>query len=101
MFKEDNSGVISEEQSAFISDRQILDCILVANEAMDDIRKKKKKAAFLFKVDFEKAFFKVDFEKAYDSLSGSYLPSVMPSMGFDETWRNWIRNVWSRHVFLC
>jgi hypothetical protein len=46
---------------------------------VDDIRKKKIMAAFLFKVDFE---------KAYDSVSGSYLSSVMPSMGFDETWRN-------------
>jgi hypothetical protein len=65
------SRVISEEQSAFISGRQILDCLLVANETVDDIRKKKKKAAFLFKVDFE---------KAYDSVSGSYLSCVMPSM---------------------
>ena len=50
--------VISDAQSAFIKNRQILDGILVANEVVDDARSRKK----------ELLLFKVDFEKAYDSI---------------------------------
>ena len=52
--------VISETQTAFVKDRQILDGILVANEVVDKARKLKK----------ELLLFKVDFEKAYDSEIG-------------------------------
>ncbi|XP_024626759.1 uncharacterized protein [Medicago truncatula] len=45
--------------SAFIKGRQILDGILVANEVVDDARKRKKDL-LLFKVDFEKAYDSVD-----------------------------------------
>ncbi|PNX60194.1 cysteine-rich receptor-like protein kinase, partial [Trifolium pratense] len=51
-------SVISESQTAFVKDRQILDGILVANEVVDEARKSKK----------ELLLFKVDFEKAYDSV---------------------------------
>ncbi|GAU38950.1 hypothetical protein TSUD_363890 [Trifolium subterraneum] len=52
-------SVISESQSAFVKDRQILDGILIANEAVDEARKTKKEL-MLFKVDFEKAYDSVD-----------------------------------------
>ncbi|GKE39726.1 RNA-directed DNA polymerase, eukaryota, reverse transcriptase zinc-binding domain protein [Tanacetum coccineum] len=35
--------------------------------------------------------FKVDFEKAYNSLSWDYLDCILEYMGFDDTWRKWIR----------
>jgi hypothetical protein len=50
--------VISETQSAFVKYRKILDGILIANEVVDDAKKRKK----------ETLMFKVDFEKAYDSV---------------------------------
>jgi len=51
--------VISETQTAFVKDIQILDGILIANEAVDEARKMKKEL-MLFKVDFEKAYDSVD-----------------------------------------
>jgi hypothetical protein len=52
-------SVISEIQTAFVNDRQILDGILIANEVVDEARKTKKEL-MLFKVDFEKAYDSVD-----------------------------------------
>ncbi|GJZ58391.1 RNA-directed DNA polymerase, eukaryota, reverse transcriptase zinc-binding domain protein [Tanacetum coccineum] len=48
-------SIISPEQSAFISSRQILDGPLILSEIIDWYKKCKKKL-ILFKVDFEKAF---------------------------------------------
>ena len=73
--------VISDAQSAFIKGRQILDGILVANEIVDDARKRQK----------ELLLFKVDFEKAYDSVDWGYLEEVMFKMGFPSLWRKWIK----------
>ncbi|PNX60639.1 cysteine-rich receptor-like protein kinase, partial [Trifolium pratense] len=74
-------SVISESQSAFVKDRQILDGILIANEVVDEARKSKK----------ELMLFKVDFEKAYDSVDWGYLDKVMERMSFPTLWRKWIR----------
>jgi hypothetical protein len=74
-------SVISETQSAFVKDRQILDGILIANEVVDEARRLKR----------ELLLFKVDFEKAYDSVDWSYLEAVMGKMGFPSLWRKWIR----------
>ncbi|GAU22961.1 hypothetical protein TSUD_247050 [Trifolium subterraneum] len=72
-------SVISESQTSFVKDRQILDGILIANEAVDEARKTKK----------ELLLFKVDFEKAYDSVDWSYLDAVMGRMSFPVLWRKW------------
>lgn len=48
---------ISNAQSEFIKGPQIPGGILIANEAVDEVRKKKKE---LFKVDFENCFDLVD-----------------------------------------
>ena len=74
-------SVISDSQSAFIKGRQILDGILVANEIVDEARRRKK----------ELLLFKVDFEKAYDSIDWGYLQEVMLKMGFSTLWRKWIK----------
>jgi hypothetical protein len=73
--------VVSETQSAFVKDRQILDGILIANEAVDEARKMKK----------EMLLFKVDFEKAYDSVDWGYLDDVLGRMAFPTLWRKWMK----------
>ncbi|XP_039683022.1 secreted RxLR effector protein 78-like [Medicago truncatula] len=73
--------VVSETQTAFVNNRQILDGILIANEVVDEARKAKK----------ELMLFKVDFEKAYDSVDWGYLVAVMKKMEFPVLWRKWIK----------
>lgn len=51
--------IISDSQTTFVKNKQILDGILIANEVVDEARKNKKEL-MLFKVDFEKAFDSVD-----------------------------------------
>jgi len=53
------SSVVSETQSTFVKNRQILHGILIANEVVDEAHKLKKEL-LLFKVDFEKAYDSVD-----------------------------------------
>jgi hypothetical protein len=74
-------SVISESQTAFMKDRQILVGILIANELVDDARKSKN----------ELLLFKVDFEKAYDSVDWGYLNAVIGRMSFPTLWRKWIK----------
>jgi hypothetical protein len=57
----------------------MLDRILIANEIVDEAKRKKK----------ELLMFKVDFEKAYDSVDWRFLDFVMQKMGFHEKWRRW------------
>ncbi|MCI45686.1 LINE-1 reverse transcriptase like, partial [Trifolium medium] len=73
--------VISESQTAFVKDRQILDGILIANKVVDEARKSKK----------DLLLFKVDFEKAYDFVDWGYLDDVMGRMAFPTLWRKWIK----------
>lgn len=73
--------VISNTQCAFIKGRYILDGVLIANELIDHIRKKKKTGLI----------FKVDFEKAYDTVEWTFLLDSMEKMGFGEKWIKWIK----------
>ncbi|GKU98552.1 hypothetical protein SLEP1_g11544 [Rubroshorea leprosula] len=74
-------NLIGEQQMAFLKGRQLMDGIVIANEVIDEAKKKKKKA-FLFKIDFEKAF---------DKVSWSFLDHMMQKMGFCVKWRLWIQ----------
>jgi len=76
-------SVISEVQSAFVKNRQILDGILIANEVVDETRKSKK----------ELMLFKVDFEKSYDSIDWVYFDSVLCKMCFQLCGESGSRNV--------
>lgn len=73
-------SVVYDSQSAFVKGKQILDSILIVNEAVDEARRMGK----------ELLMFKVDFEKAYDSVDFKYLDSVMVNMNFPTIWRKWI-----------
>ena len=59
--------VIGPNQFSFIKGRQILDCSLVANEVIDEIKKK----------GIGGLIFKVDFEKAYDSVDWFFMDAIM------------------------
>ncbi|GJW49120.1 reverse transcriptase domain, reverse transcriptase zinc-binding domain protein [Tanacetum coccineum] len=72
--------LIGEEQNAFIKGRFILDGVLIGNEVVQFLKKKKEKAFLL----------KIDFEKAYDSINWSFIRNSMIQMGFGDRWCNWI-----------
>lgn len=74
------SKVISEFQTAFVKNRQILDGVVIANELVEEARRNRKSTLF----------FKVDFEKAYDSVSWDFLDYMMMRMNFPFKWRRWI-----------
>jgi len=51
----------------FVQNRQILDVVLVANEIVEEVRKKKGKGLIV----------KIDFEKAYDHVEWNFVDDVM------------------------
>lgn len=75
------SSLISEVQSAFVSNRQILDCSFILNELLSWCKHKKSKAMI----------FKVDFEKAFDTVKWDYRDNVLSKFGFGVKWRGWIQ----------
>ncbi|GKV35115.1 hypothetical protein SLEP1_g43429 [Rubroshorea leprosula] len=74
------TNIIGDEQMAFIEGRQLCEGVIIANELIDEA-KRKKHSSFVLKLDFEKAF---------DRVSWSFLDYIMMRMGFDATWRKWI-----------
>ena len=67
------SLIISQAQNAFIEGRQILDAILIANEAMDSIMRKKESELLC----------KLDIETTYSHISWNFLFQILEKMGFD------------------
>ena len=61
------SLTIFEAEGAFLLGKRILDQALIANEAMEEYRSKKKEGVLL----------KLDFEKAYDHVDWDFLNRVM------------------------
>ena len=73
--------VISMSQNAFVEGRQIMDAVLVANEAINSILKSNRGVILC----------KLDIEKAYDYVDWSFLLAVLEKMGFGERWCRWIK----------
>ena len=71
----------SQAQGAFVAGRQILDVVLVANEVVEDYKRRKK----------EGLVFKIDFEKAYDNVRWGFLDFVLQRKNFGSKWRGWIK----------
>ncbi|GKC04386.1 RNA-directed DNA polymerase, eukaryota [Tanacetum coccineum] len=74
------SDLVSDTQTAFVANRQILDGPFILNELLSWCKRKKKQAMI----------FKVDFEKAYDSVRWDYLMDVLHAFGFGPNWCKWI-----------
>nr|GEY33677.1 hypothetical protein [Tanacetum cinerariifolium] len=75
------SDLVSDIQSAFVANRQLLDGPFILNELLAWCKRKKKQAMI----------FKVDFAKAYDSVRRDYLLDVLQAFGFGPNWCKWIR----------
>nr|GEX87758.1 RNA-directed DNA polymerase, eukaryota [Tanacetum cinerariifolium] len=75
------SDLISDVQSAFLPNRQILDGPFIINDTLARCKHKNHRTMF----------FKVDFAKAYDSIRWDYLDDVLSAFGFGSRWRSWIR----------
>ena len=73
--------VVSKAQGAFVEGRQILDAVLIANEAIDSVLKNNENGILC----------KLDIEKAYDNVDWYFLLTVMQKMSFKEKWIRWIK----------
>ena len=68
--------VVSKAQGAFVEGRQILDAVLIANEAIDSVLKNNENGIMC----------KLDIEKANDNVDWAFLLTIMQKMGFGEKW---------------
>ncbi|GJV81212.1 RNA-directed DNA polymerase, eukaryota [Tanacetum coccineum] len=75
------SDLVSDVQSAFVSNRKILDGPFILNELISWCKNHKRKAML----------FKVDIEKAFDSVRWDYLDGILSNFGFGTKWRGWIQ----------
>nr|GEU71371.1 RNA-directed DNA polymerase, eukaryota, reverse transcriptase zinc-binding domain protein [Tanacetum cinerariifolium] len=72
--------LISDVQSAFIANSQILDRPFILNELLSLCKFKKLNGMIL----------KVEIEKAFDSVKWDYLDETLKAFGFGSKWHNWI-----------
>lgn len=75
------SKLVDSQQMSFIKGRQIMDAVLVANEAVDS-RVEQKKPSLLCKRDIEKAF---------DHVNWRYFLKALEMMGFGQKWLKWMK----------
>nr|GEU78347.1 RNA-directed DNA polymerase, eukaryota [Tanacetum cinerariifolium] len=75
-----HQDLISDVQTAFLPNRQILDGPFIINELLSWCKYKKHQAMV----------FKVDFAKAYDSIRWDFLEDVLIAFDFGPKWCSWI-----------
>nr|GEW14889.1 RNA-directed DNA polymerase, eukaryota, reverse transcriptase zinc-binding domain protein [Tanacetum cinerariifolium] len=75
------NDIVDEIQSAFVTDREILDGPFILNEIVHWCKNKKKQSIV----------FKVDFEKAYDSVRWDFI-DMLRRFGVGEKWCKWIQS---------
>ncbi|GJZ16448.1 RNA-directed DNA polymerase, eukaryota, reverse transcriptase zinc-binding domain protein [Tanacetum coccineum] len=73
--------LVHESQSAFIAGRQIIDNILLTQELFKGYNRKP---------NIKKVAFKIDLQKAYDTISRSFLKTVLEQFGFPNRMVDWI-----------
>ena len=91
-------SLASDFQHAFVRGRQILDVVLIANEAIDS----------RLKTNLRGLLCKLDIEKAYDHVNWNCVIAMMDKMGFDSKWLGWNRwcistihfSIWSTALLL-
>ncbi|KAK1409431.1 hypothetical protein QVD17_35957 [Tagetes erecta] len=79
------SSIISESQSGFLSNSNIIDGPLMVNEIITWSKKAKRKVML----------FKIDFEKAFDNINWNFLDATLSQMNFPLKWRRWITNMFA------
>lgn len=86
-------SLVDSQQMAFIGGRQIMDVVLVANEAVDSRIAQKIPGIFCKKLDIE---------KAYDHVNQDFILQVLRQMGFGTKWVNWVKFcIWVNWVKFC
>lgn len=73
--------LISINQSTFVGGRNIMDGVVILNEAIEEAKRRK----------LERVFFKIDFAKAYDSVDWNFLDMMLKGFGFCNKWRSWVK----------
>ncbi|GAU29062.1 hypothetical protein TSUD_278180, partial [Trifolium subterraneum] len=74
---------VSQEQSAFVEGRSILDNALIATEVIHALKRKTKGRRCELAL-------KIDISKAYDKVDWGFLRGVMTRMGFTDVWIRWV-----------
>ncbi|GKA09496.1 RNA-directed DNA polymerase, eukaryota [Tanacetum coccineum] len=73
--------IISQEQSAFMKGRQIMDGPIILNEVIAWCKSKKEQSLL----------FKVDFQKVFDSVRWDHLDDILGKFAFGNKWCGWIQ----------
>lgn len=83
-------GLVLKNQSVFVPGRNIVDGVIMVNEALDMARRDKIRCMIL----------KVGFEKLYDCGSWKILSFLLPKTCFKEKWLRWIEaSVFNRNMY--
>lgn len=72
--------IISENQSAFIKGRYIMDSAVILHEVMHEMRRRKEKGIIM----------KIDFEKAYDRINWYLVEDILKKKDFDLKFISWV-----------